>query len=62
MVDVVDIILQQLVGMSDDFKHIKNLLMKTFRVGARALKPTFENQQRKPGALHSDVEYEFRCY
>lgn len=60
--EVSEIIVKEPVEKSEDYAHIKKLLLKRFRLSAVALREKFEEHTRKAGALWSDLAYELRGY
>ncbi|GFW56724.1 retrovirus-related Pol polyprotein from transposon 412 [Trichonephila clavipes] len=47
---------------SDDYPHIKNLLLARFQLTPIALRDRFESHQRRPGAMWVDLVFELRSY
>lgn len=60
--DVIDLIIREPVELSDDYPHVKKLLLKRFRVSSAALKSKFEEHNRKFGSLWVDLVYDLRSY
>ncbi|GFX90759.1 uncharacterized protein TNCV_3165901 [Trichonephila clavipes] len=47
---------------SDDYPHIKNLLLARFQLTPIALRDRFESHQRRPGAMWADLVFKLRSY
>lgn len=60
--DIAELIVKEPMEVSDDYRHIKKLLLKRFRLSAGALKSKFEDHNKKLGSLWTDLSYELKGY
>ncbi|GFW10410.1 retrovirus-related Pol polyprotein from transposon 412 [Trichonephila clavipes] len=56
------IVAKEPLEKSDDYPHIKNLLLARFQLTPIALRNRFESHQRRPGAMWVDLVFELRSY
>ncbi|GFW05252.1 uncharacterized protein TNCV_3357711 [Trichonephila clavipes] len=60
--EIAEIIAKEPLEKSDDYPHIKNLLLAGFQLTPIALRDRFESHQRRPGAMWMDLVFELRSY
>lgn len=60
--DISEIIAREPVEKADDYKHIKDVLLKRFKLGAADLKLKLDEHSRKVGSLWVDLVYELTGY
>ncbi|GFW18567.1 uncharacterized protein TNCV_1222281 [Trichonephila clavipes] len=61
-IEIAEIVAKEPLEKSDDYPHIKNLLLARFRLTPIALRDRFESHQRRPGAMWADLVFELRSY
>ncbi|GFV85852.1 uncharacterized protein TNCV_1421571 [Trichonephila clavipes] len=61
-IEIAEIVAKEPLEKSDDYPHIKNLLLPRFQLTPIALRDTFESHQRRPGAMWTDLVFELRSY
>ncbi|GFT41000.1 retrovirus-related Pol polyprotein from transposon 412 [Trichonephila clavipes] len=61
-IEFAEIVAKEPLEKSDDYPHIKNLLLARFQLTPIALRDRFESHQRKPGAMWADLVFELRSY
>ncbi|GFX37004.1 retrovirus-related Pol polyprotein from transposon 412 [Trichonephila clavipes] len=61
-IEIADIVAKEPLEKSDDYPHIKNLLLVRFQLTPIALRDRFESHQRRPGAMWADLVFELRSY
>ncbi|GFU24783.1 uncharacterized protein TNCV_794041 [Trichonephila clavipes] len=59
---IAEIVAKEPLEKSDDYPHIKNLLLARFQLTPIALRDRFESHQRRPGAMWADLVFELRSY
>ncbi|GFW92935.1 uncharacterized protein TNCV_3495681 [Trichonephila clavipes] len=62
LIEIAEIVAKEPLEKSDDYPHIKNLLLARFQLIPIALRDRFESHQRRPGAMWADLEFEIRSY
>ncbi|GFX93963.1 uncharacterized protein TNCV_3413251 [Trichonephila clavipes] len=60
--EIAEIVAKEPLEKSDDYPHIKNLLLARFQLTPIALRDRFESHQRRPGAMWADLVFELRSY
>ncbi|GFX70618.1 uncharacterized protein TNCV_875921 [Trichonephila clavipes] len=55
--EIAEIVAKEPLEKSDDYPHIKNLLLARFQLTPIALRDRFESHQRRPGAMWADLVY-----
>ncbi|GFX97258.1 SCAN box domain-containing protein [Trichonephila clavipes] len=60
--EIAEIVAKEPLEKSDDYPHIKNLLLARFQLTPIALRDGFESHQRRPGAMWADLVFELRSY
>ncbi|GFU16415.1 retrovirus-related Pol polyprotein from transposon 412 [Trichonephila clavipes] len=60
--EIAEIVAKEPLEKSDDYPHIKNLLLARFQLTPIALRDRFESHQRRPGAMWTDLVFELRSY
>ncbi|GFY03895.1 retrovirus-related Pol polyprotein from transposon 412 [Trichonephila clavipes] len=60
--EIAEIVAKEPLEKSDDYSHIKNVLLARFQLPPIALRERFESHQRRPGAMQSDLVCELRSY
>ncbi|GFX64675.1 retrovirus-related Pol polyprotein from transposon 412 [Trichonephila clavipes] len=58
--EIAEIVAKEPLEKSDDYPHIKNLLLARFQLTPIALRDRFESHQRRPGAMWADLVFELR--
>ncbi|GFT34557.1 retrovirus-related Pol polyprotein from transposon 412 [Trichonephila clavipes] len=58
--EIVEIIAKETLEKTDDYPHIKNLLLARFQLTPIALRDRFESHQRRLGAMWADLVFELR--
>ncbi|GFT97253.1 uncharacterized protein TNCV_2205451 [Trichonephila clavipes] len=61
-IEIAEIVAKEPLEKSDDYPHIKNLLLARFQLTPIALRDRFESHQRRPGATWADLVFELRSY
>ncbi|GFY22364.1 retrovirus-related Pol polyprotein from transposon 412 [Trichonephila clavipes] len=61
-IEIAEIVAKEPLEKSDDYPHIKNLLLARFQLTPIALRDRFESHQRRPGAMWADLVFELRSY
>ncbi|GFT52615.1 uncharacterized protein TNCV_3765191 [Trichonephila clavipes] len=61
-IEIAEIVAKEPLEKSDDYPHIKNLLLARFQLTPIALRDRFESHQRRPGAMLADLVFELRPY
>ncbi|GFY22335.1 SCAN box domain-containing protein [Trichonephila clavipes] len=61
-IEIAEIVAKEPLEKSDDYSHIKNLLLARFQLTPIALRDRFESHQRRPGAMWADLVFELRSY
>ncbi|GFW73187.1 SCAN box domain-containing protein [Trichonephila clavipes] len=61
-IEIAEIVAREPLEKSDDYPHIKNLLLARFQLTPIALRDRFESHQRRPGAMGADLVFELRSY
>ncbi|GFX82081.1 uncharacterized protein TNCV_398111 [Trichonephila clavipes] len=61
-IQIAKIVAKEPLEKSDDYPHIKNLLLARFQLTPIALRDRFESHQRRPGAMWADLVFELRSY
>ncbi|GFW25299.1 uncharacterized protein TNCV_5088641 [Trichonephila clavipes] len=61
-IEIAEIVAKEPLEKSDDYPHIKNLLLTRFQLTPIALRDRFESHQRRPGAMWADLVFELRSY
>ncbi|GFY31111.1 uncharacterized protein TNCV_4360181 [Trichonephila clavipes] len=61
-IEIADIVAKEPLEKSDDYPHIKNLLLARFQLTPIALRDRFESHQRRPGAMWANLVFELRSY
>ncbi|GFS50086.1 uncharacterized protein TNCV_881241 [Trichonephila clavipes] len=61
-IEIAEIVAKEPLEKSDDYTHIKNLLLARFQLTPIALRDRFESHQRRPGAMWADLVFELRSY
>ncbi|GFW85332.1 uncharacterized protein TNCV_3250691 [Trichonephila clavipes] len=61
-IEIAEIVAKEPLEKSDDYPHIKNLLLARFQLTPIALSDRFESHQRRPGAMWADLVFELRSY
>ncbi|GFV34928.1 uncharacterized protein TNCV_1452301 [Trichonephila clavipes] len=61
-IEIAEIVAKEPLEKSDDYPHIKNLLLARFQLTPIALRDRFESHQRRPGAMWADLVFELRFY
>ncbi|GFX31862.1 retrovirus-related Pol polyprotein from transposon 297 [Trichonephila clavipes] len=61
-IEIAEIVAKEPLEKSDDYPHIKNLLLARFQLTPIALRDRFESHQRRPGAMWADSVFELRSY
>ncbi|GFX17987.1 SCAN box domain-containing protein [Trichonephila clavipes] len=61
-IEIAEIIAKEPLEKSDDYPHIKNLLLARFQLAPIALRDRFESHQRRPGSMWADLVFELRSY
>ncbi|GFT02270.1 hypothetical protein TNCV_85101 [Trichonephila clavipes] len=61
-IEIAEIVAKEPLEKSDDYPHIKNLLLVRFQLTPIALRDRFESHQRRPGAMWADLVFELRSY
>ncbi|GFY16091.1 uncharacterized protein TNCV_3530941 [Trichonephila clavipes] len=61
-IEIAEIVAKEPLEKSDDYPHIKNLLMARFQLTPIALRDRFESHQHRPGAMWADLVFELRSY
>ncbi|GFU22403.1 uncharacterized protein TNCV_1264231 [Trichonephila clavipes] len=61
-IEIAEIVAKEPLEKSDDYPHIKNLLLARFQLTPVALRDRFESHQRRPGAMWADLVFELRSY
>ncbi|GFW42934.1 retrovirus-related Pol polyprotein from transposon 412 [Trichonephila clavipes] len=61
-IEIAEIVAKEPLEKSDDYPHIKNLLLARFQLTPIALRDIFESHQRRPGAMWADLVFELRSY
>ncbi|GFX56123.1 uncharacterized protein TNCV_3062091 [Trichonephila clavipes] len=61
-IEIARIVAKEPLEKSDDYPHIKNLLLARFQFTPIALRDRFESHQRRPGAMWADLVFELRSY
>ncbi|GFW22971.1 uncharacterized protein TNCV_3647481 [Trichonephila clavipes] len=61
-IEIAEIVAREPLEKSDDYPHIKNLLLARFQLTQIALRDRFESHQRRPGAMWADLVFELRSY
>ncbi|GFX68057.1 retrovirus-related Pol polyprotein from transposon 412 [Trichonephila clavipes] len=61
-IEIAEIVAKEPLEKSDDYPHIKNLLLARFQLTPIALRDRFESHQRRPGAMWVDLVFELRSY
>ncbi|GFU13569.1 retrovirus-related Pol polyprotein from transposon 412 [Trichonephila clavipes] len=59
---IAEIVAKEPLEKSDDYPHIKNLLLARFQLTPIALRDRFDSHQRRPGAMWADLVFELRSY
>ncbi|GFS54695.1 retrovirus-related Pol polyprotein from transposon 412 [Trichonephila clavipes] len=59
-IEIAEIVAKEPLGKSDDYSHIKNLLLARFQLTPIALRDRFESHQRRPGAMWADLVFELK--
>ncbi|GFT50311.1 putative DD41D transposase [Trichonephila clavipes] len=59
-IEIAEIVAKEPLKKSDDYAHIKNLLLDRFQLTPRALRDRFVSHQRRPGAMWADLVFELR--
>ncbi|GFX17082.1 hypothetical protein TNCV_4266081 [Trichonephila clavipes] len=60
-IEIAEIVAKEPLEKSDDYPHIKNLLLARFQLTPIALRDRFESHQRRPGAMWADLVFELRA-
>ncbi|GFX53969.1 retrovirus-related Pol polyprotein from transposon 412 [Trichonephila clavipes] len=60
--EIAEIVAKEPLEKSDDYPHIKNLLLARFQLTPKALRDGFESHQHRPGAMWADLVFELRSY
>ncbi|XP_054719150.1 uncharacterized protein LOC129228494 [Uloborus diversus] len=60
--EVAELIVKEPLEKSDDFPHMKRLLMKRFKLNSVELRIRFEEHNRKFGSSWADLTFELRSY
>ncbi|GFX58635.1 uncharacterized protein TNCV_418141 [Trichonephila clavipes] len=60
--EIAEIVAKEPLEKSDDYPHIKNLLLARFQLTPIALRDRYESHQRRPGAMWADLVFELRFY
>ncbi|GFU48111.1 retrovirus-related Pol polyprotein from transposon 412 [Trichonephila clavipes] len=60
--EIAEIVAKEPLEKSDDYPHLKNLLLARFQLTPIALRDRFESHQRRPGAMWADLVFELRSY
>ncbi|GFV97924.1 SCAN box domain-containing protein [Trichonephila clavipes] len=60
--EIAGIVAKEPLEKSDDYPHIKNLLLARFLLAPIALRDRFEPHQRRPGAMWADLVFKLRSY
>ncbi|GFX35604.1 uncharacterized protein TNCV_104091 [Trichonephila clavipes] len=60
--EIAEIVAKEPLEKSDDYPHIRNLLLARFRLTPIALRDRFESHQRRPGAMWANLVFELRSY
>ncbi|GFS70515.1 retrovirus-related Pol polyprotein from transposon 412 [Trichonephila clavipes] len=61
-IEIAEIVAKEPLEKSDDYPHIKNLLLARFQLTPIALRDRFESHQRRPWAMWADLVFELRSY
>ncbi|GFW05519.1 retrovirus-related Pol polyprotein from transposon 412 [Trichonephila clavipes] len=61
-IEIAEIVAKEPLEKSDDYPHIKNLLLARFQLTPIALRDRFESHQRRPGAMWTDLVFKLRSY
>ncbi|GFV08432.1 uncharacterized protein TNCV_328661 [Trichonephila clavipes] len=61
-IEIAEIVTKEPLEKSDDYPHIKNLLLARFQLTPIALRDRFESHQRRPVAMWADLVFELRSY
>ncbi|GFV68410.1 retrovirus-related Pol polyprotein from transposon 412 [Trichonephila clavipes] len=61
-IEIAEIVAKEPLEETDDYPHIKNLLLARFQLTPIALRDRFESHQRRPGAMWADLVFELRSY
>ncbi|GFV53647.1 uncharacterized protein TNCV_1042541 [Trichonephila clavipes] len=61
-IEIAEIVAKEPLEKSDDYPHIKNLLLARFQLTPIALRDRFESHQRRPGAMWADLVFGLRSY
>ncbi|GFW54594.1 uncharacterized protein TNCV_5109681 [Trichonephila clavipes] len=61
-IEIAEIVAKEPLEKSDDYPHIKNLLLARFQLTPIALRDRFESHQRRPGAMWADLVFQLRSY
>ncbi|GFX84607.1 retrovirus-related Pol polyprotein from transposon 297 [Trichonephila clavipes] len=61
-IEIAEIVAKEPLEKSDDYPHLKNLLLARFQLTPIALRDRFESHQRRPGAMWADLVFELRSY
>ncbi|GFT32532.1 uncharacterized protein TNCV_184291 [Trichonephila clavipes] len=61
-IEIAEIVAKEPLEKSDDYPHIKNLLLARFQLTPIALRDRFESHQRRLGAMWADLVFELRFY
>ncbi|GFU55046.1 uncharacterized protein TNCV_425541 [Trichonephila clavipes] len=61
-IEIAEIVAKEPLEKSDDYPHIKNLLLARFQLTPIAIRDRFESHQRRPGAMWADLVFELRSY
>ncbi|GFU29221.1 retrovirus-related Pol polyprotein from transposon 17.6 [Trichonephila clavipes] len=61
-IEIAEIVVKEPLEKSDDYPHIKNLLLARFQLTPIAFRDRFESPQRRPGAMWAELVFELRSY